>query len=92
MSYNLVWFKRDLRVHDHAPLVHASRNAPVRCLFIIEPSLWAADDTATQHYQFLRESLLDLDIAWRKKCATDWNAVKYCSERCRHQRFAAAAP
>ena len=67
MSYNLVWFKRDLRVHDHAPLVQASRYAPVLCLYIIEPSLWAAADAATQHYQFLRESLWDLDMALRKR-------------------------
>ncbi|WP_445367199.1 FAD-binding domain-containing protein [Methylomonas sp. BW4-1] len=67
MSYNLVWFKRDLRVHDHAPLLYASRKAPVLCLFMIEPSLWAAADAATQHYQFLRESLLDLELALRKR-------------------------
>ncbi len=63
MTYNIVWFKRDLRVHDHAPLLQASRNAPVLCLYIVEPSVWAAADAATQHYQFLRESLLDLDAA-----------------------------
>ena len=22
-------------------------------------------------------------FAWRKKCARDWEQVKYCSERCR---------
>ncbi|MCQ8119561.1 FAD-binding domain-containing protein [Methylomonas rosea] len=67
MSYHLVWFKRDLRVHDHAPLLHASRNGPVLCVFIIEPSLWAAADAATQHYLFLRESLFDLDAVLRKR-------------------------
>ncbi|OAI04441.1 FAD-binding domain-containing protein [Methylomonas methanica] len=67
MNYNLVWFKRDLRVHDHASLLQASRNGPVLCVFIIEPSLWAAADATTQHYLFLRESLLDLDLALRKR-------------------------
>lgn len=67
MSYNLVWFKRDLRVHDHAPLLQASLVAPVLCLYIIEPSVWEAEDAATQHYQFLRESLLDLDTTLRKR-------------------------
>ncbi|ATG92061.1 cryptochrome/deoxyribodipyrimidine photo-lyase family protein [Methylomonas koyamae] len=67
MSYHLVWFKRDLRVHDHAALWHASRQASVMCLYIIEPSLWRAGDAATQHYQFLRESLLDLDLALSKR-------------------------
>lgn len=67
MTYNLVWFKRDLRVHDHAALMHASRHAPVLCLFIIEPGFWAEADASTQHYLFLRESLLDLDQALRKR-------------------------
>ena len=67
MSYNLVWFKRDLRVHDHAPLLHASRSGPVLCLYIIEPGLWAGADAATQHYRFLRECLTDLDLALRKR-------------------------
>ena len=67
MTYNIVWFKRDLRVHDHAPLVQASRKAPVLCLYIVEPSLWATVDAATQHYHFLSESLVDLDAALRKR-------------------------
>ncbi|OQW73980.1 MAG: deoxyribodipyrimidine photolyase [Proteobacteria bacterium ST_bin11] len=67
MNQNLVWFKRDLRLHDHEPLLHASRNGSVLCVFIIEPSLWAAADAATQHYLFLRESLIDLDAALRKR-------------------------
>ncbi|WP_260839270.1 deoxyribodipyrimidine photo-lyase [Methylomonas koyamae] len=50
MSYNLVWFKRDLRLHDHAPLWQACRHGPVQCLYIIEPSLCAAADAASQHY------------------------------------------
>ena len=60
MGYTVVWFKRDLRVHDHAPLAHAAAHGPVLCLYVLEPSLWAQPDSALQHYQFLRESLRDL--------------------------------
>ena len=60
MGYTVVWFKRDLRVHDHAPLAHAAAHGPVLCLYVLEPSLWAQPDSALQHYQFLRESLSDL--------------------------------
>ena len=60
MGTTVVWFKRDLRVHDHAPLVHAARQGPVRCLYVVEPSLWRQPDSALQHYAFLRESLRDL--------------------------------
>jgi deoxyribodipyrimidine photo-lyase len=35
----------------------------VLCLYIVEPSMWTAYDAGTQHTQFLRESLLDLDTA-----------------------------
>ncbi|MRT00373.1 deoxyribodipyrimidine photolyase [Ralstonia pickettii] len=60
MSYTVVWFKRDLRVHDHAPLVHAARQGKVLCLYVIEPSLWAQPDAASQHYLFIQECLHDL--------------------------------
>jgi deoxyribodipyrimidine photo-lyase len=60
MAYSVVWFKRDLRVHDHAALQQAAARGPVLCLYVVEPSLWAEPDAATQHLHFLRESLLDL--------------------------------
>jgi deoxyribodipyrimidine photo-lyase len=60
MPTTVVWFKRDLRVHDHAPLVHAARRGPLLCVYVLEPSLWAQPDSAWQHGQFLRESLRDL--------------------------------
>jgi len=60
MGTTVVWFKRDLRVHDHAPLVHAARQGPVLCLYVVEPSLWRQPDSALQHSAFLRESLRDL--------------------------------
>lgn len=42
MTYSLVWFKRDLRLHDHAVLVEAATHGPVLCLYVIEPSVWGA--------------------------------------------------
>lgn len=60
MSYALVWFKRDLRVEDHAPLAHAAAQGPLMCLYIVEPSVWAQPDAAGQHYEFLLECLQDL--------------------------------
>ena len=60
---SVVWFKRDLRVHDHAPLAAAAARGPVLCLYVVEPSVWQQPDVATQHWHFVRESLQDLDIA-----------------------------
>jgi deoxyribodipyrimidine photo-lyase len=33
----VVWFKRDLRVVDHRPLLQASRLGPVLLLAVVEP-------------------------------------------------------
>ena len=57
MSYSVVWFKRDLRLADHAALHHAAQAGPVLCLYVVEPSVWAQPDAANQHYQFVLESL-----------------------------------
>ena len=63
MTYRVVWFKRDLRLHDHAALAHAAAQGPVLCLYIVEPELWAQPDAALQHFEFVRESLIDLQHA-----------------------------
>ena len=65
MTYRVVWFKRDLRLHDHAALAHAARQGPLLCLYIVEPALWAQPDAALQHFEFVRESLTELDTALR---------------------------
>ena len=61
MGYRVVWFKRDLRVQDHWPLLQAARHGRVLCLYVVEPGLWAQPDAAAQHYGFVRESLQALD-------------------------------
>jgi deoxyribodipyrimidine photo-lyase len=63
MSYQLVWFKRDLRWQDHAALAQAALQGPVRCIYIVEPELWLQNDVALQHFEFVRESLQALDDA-----------------------------
>lgn len=60
MNVSVVWFKRDLRLHDHAALVQAAACGPVLCLYVIEPGLWAQPDAARQHYEFVLESLREL--------------------------------
>jgi deoxyribodipyrimidine photo-lyase len=53
----VVWFKKDLRVHDHAPLWHAAKAGPVLALYCHEPHLQAAADCAVQHIIFAQECL-----------------------------------
>ncbi len=55
-----VWFKRDLRIHDHAPLANAAKSSHVLPVYIIEPEVVRAADFDALHWQFIRESLLDL--------------------------------
>ncbi|NDP49560.1 MAG: deoxyribodipyrimidine photo-lyase, partial [Sulfuriferula multivorans] len=67
MTLSVVWFKRDLRLHDHAALTLAAARGPVLCLYVIEPAMWAAQDVSNQHYQFLLESLSELDAALARR-------------------------
>jgi len=58
---HIVWFKRDLRLHDHAPLHRAAQTgAPVLPLYVAEPELWAQPDASARQWAFIRESLADL--------------------------------
>ena len=61
---SIVWFKRDLRVADHAPLHAAVASGyPVLPLYIIEPEYWAQDTSSTRHWQFIRDCLLELNLS-----------------------------
>ena len=62
----IVWFKRDLRVIDHAPLVAACAHTAVLPLFCWEPSVWSGQDCAKQHQIFVQECLAELAIALQK--------------------------
>jgi deoxyribodipyrimidine photo-lyase len=43
---HVVWFKRDLRHLDHAPLAEAAAQGGVLPLYIVEPELWRQPDAA----------------------------------------------
>jgi deoxyribodipyrimidine photo-lyase len=63
MHSPLVWFKRDLRVHDHAAVHAAVERAPGRpwrALYILEPSLWRQPDASRRQLAFVLECLADL--------------------------------
>ncbi|SLN19554.1 FAD-binding domain-containing protein [Pseudooctadecabacter jejudonensis] len=53
----IVWFKRDLRVQDHAPLAAAAALGPVIPLYIYEPDYWALPDTSGRQWAFIRDCL-----------------------------------
>ena len=67
MSLQIVWFKRDLRLEDHAPLCAAALRGPVLPLYVIEPALWLQPDASSRHWKFIRASLVDLDLSLRER-------------------------
>lgn len=57
----ILWFKRDLRVVDHAPLAVAAKKTKLLPLYILEPELWKQPDMSYRQYLFLLECLKDLN-------------------------------
>ena len=58
---NILWFKRDLRLADHAPLLAALKSPrPFLCVFLFEPSVIANGDSDVRHWRFAAECLRDL--------------------------------
>lgn len=59
---NIVWFKRDLRLIDHAPLFNSSQsNLPNLLIYVFEPSLMKHFDSDNRHWRFVYQSLIDLN-------------------------------
>ena len=55
---NVVWFKRDLRLADHTPLVAAIENDQrLVLLYIVEPDLLAGPHYRGRHWHFIAQSL-----------------------------------
>lgn len=57
---NVVWFKRDLRTHDHKALSQALLSGPVLPIYILEPDLWQQPDLSQRQFLFLSECIADL--------------------------------
>lgn len=57
----IVWFKRDLRIHDHKPLFEAAKsNIPTLPLYITEPEYWTQPFAARRHWHFIHDCLTEL--------------------------------
>ncbi|MFN8619177.1 MAG: deoxyribodipyrimidine photo-lyase [Chloroflexota bacterium] len=63
----LLWFRRDLRVHDHPALIEAVGAARLLPLFVVDPALWDHPRTAPARRWFLAGSLAALDEALRAR-------------------------
>ena len=60
---DIVWLKRDVRLHDHGPLATAlQRNdRPGLILYLYEPDQLAESSVHGSHVAFAKEGLLDLE-------------------------------
>lgn len=66
-AINILWFKRDLRLRDHAPLQAAvaanggPASRPLLLLYCFEPSVIADPNYNRRHWRFVTECLTDLN-------------------------------
>ncbi len=60
-TIHLVWFKRDLRINDHRPLVEAVKRGQIVPLYVFEPSFWSSNEYDATHLRFVQQSLIELD-------------------------------
>jgi deoxyribodipyrimidine photo-lyase len=67
VSLHLVWFKRDLRLHDHAPLAAAARQGPVLGVYLFEPAVFGAPDADAQHLGFVVDCVAELRARLRRR-------------------------
>ncbi|POT58153.1 deoxyribodipyrimidine photo-lyase [Citrobacter amalonaticus] len=69
MTTHLVWFRRDLRLHDNLALAAACRNGAARvlALYIATPEQWAAHDMAPRQAAFIASQLNALRTALAEK-------------------------
>jgi deoxyribodipyrimidine photo-lyase len=63
----VVWFKRDLRIADHAPLMEALRHGPVLGLYLYEPELLQSPEWDASHSRFIAEALRELETEWTRR-------------------------
>lgn len=59
---NILWLKRDLRLHDHDALQAAiDAGLPLLFLYIFEPSLIQHPNSDDRHWQFIMQSIEDMN-------------------------------
>jgi deoxyribodipyrimidine photo-lyase len=72
----VVWCKRDLRVHDHEALAAAAASGGmVVVLYVLEPGLLHGETSDRRQWQFVFASLRELDAALRARGA--WLTVRH---------------
>ncbi|MDP1735702.1 MAG: deoxyribodipyrimidine photo-lyase [Sulfuritalea sp.] len=67
MSAALVWFRRDLRVHDHAALHHALKaHARVHCVFVFDTTILDRLPRRDRRVEFILRAVEEVDATLRE--------------------------
>jgi deoxyribodipyrimidine photo-lyase len=67
MNRTIVWYRRDLRLADHAPLHRASARGAVIPVFVLDRALLNHPETATSRVAFMLDCLRALDQELRDR-------------------------
>lgn len=65
----VLWFRRDLRLHDHPALTAALETGPIAPLYVIDPHLLHGHWASPNRTAFLLATLHELDAALRERGA-----------------------
>ncbi|CAN8138831.1 Deoxyribodipyrimidine photo-lyase [uncultured Thiomicrorhabdus sp.] len=70
----ILWFKRDLRLVDHAALWQAlelceQQQAELLPLYVLEAEYWQQADASARQWRFIADCLRDLDYQLQQKCS-----------------------
>nr|MBV6630535.1 deoxyribodipyrimidine photo-lyase [Oceanococcus sp. HetDA_MAG_MS8] len=71
-SLAVLWFKRDLRLYDHAAVTAASAHPRVLPVLVIEPEYWRQSDRSPRHYALWRQAAEDLLQSLRAMQRPGW--------------------
>lgn len=67
MNRTIVWFRRDLRIADHEPLLRAARRGTVIPVFVFDQALLQHPETGSARVAFMLDCLASLDADLRNK-------------------------
>ena len=63
---SILWFKKNLRISDNPALHKASEEQKIAAIYINDPDIINGDDFSSYHLDFIKESLLELEIIFKK--------------------------
>ena len=78
----LVWFRRDLRTHDHAALYHALRSARrVWCVFVFDTQILDELPRADRRVEFILDMTIKtiryvLEYTWNAPTGATWRLIE----------------